>query len=68
MKSAKKNNIKGEIGVVGGSAMVLAYRTDRATKDVDAVFEPSSAIRRAAQQISTELQKYRLNSNFQKIG
>lgn len=52
----RENNIKGEIGVVGGAAMVLAYGADRATKDVDAVFEPSSALRRAAQQISTELQ------------
>lgn len=51
----KLKNIKGEIGVVGGAAMVLAYGVDRATKDVDAIFEPSSLIRQAAEEVSEEL-------------
>lgn len=51
----KLKNIKGEIGVVGGAAMVLAYGANRATKDVDAIFEPANLIRKAAEMVSEEL-------------
>lgn len=47
--------IKGEIGVVGGAAMVLAFNARQATKDVDAVFMPASTIRQIAQKISHQL-------------
>jgi hypothetical protein len=40
----KEKKINGEIGVVGGAAMVLAYGADRSTKDVDAIFEPSNYV------------------------
>lgn len=51
----KKRNIKGEIGVIGGAAMVLAYGSDRSTKDVDAIFEPSSLIKKAVADVAGEL-------------
>lgn len=40
--------LRAELFVVGGAAMALAYNTRRATRDVDAVFEPKSEIGAAA--------------------
>jgi hypothetical protein len=44
--------IDGRIYVVGGAAMALAYQRDRVTRDVDAVFAPSSAVRAAAVEVA----------------
>ncbi len=44
--------VRGELFVVGGAAMALAYNTRRATRDIDAVFEPKSIIYEAARRIS----------------
>lgn len=43
-----RDGIRGEVGVVGGAAMVLAFNARQSTRDVDAVFEPSTRIRDAA--------------------
>jgi hypothetical protein len=46
--------IKGEICLYGGAVMCLAYEARPSTKDVDAIFKPSDAIRTIAQQIATK--------------
>ena len=43
---------RGELFVVGGAAMALAFNTRRATRDVDAVFEPKQVVYRAARRVA----------------
>ncbi|HQZ83374.1 MAG TPA: DUF6036 family nucleotidyltransferase [Pyrinomonadaceae bacterium] len=45
-------DIKGELSLFGGSVMVLAFKARIATKDIDAIFFPSSEIRAAAARIA----------------
>lgn len=40
--------------IVGGAAMALAYDGARTTRDIDAVFEPSQAVREIAAEIAEE--------------
>lgn len=40
--------VVGEMFVVGGAAMALAYDRSRATRDLDAVFEPKAVVYQAA--------------------
>jgi hypothetical protein len=47
--------VRGQIFIVGGAAMALAYSTRRVTKDVDAVFEPKRVIYDAATRVAEEL-------------
>ncbi len=47
--------VRGEIFIVGGAAMALAYSTRRVTRDIDAVFEPKSAIYDAAATVAERL-------------
>lgn len=47
--------IRGEVFVVGGAAMALAYDVRRSTVDVDAVFAPSAEVRKAARAVSERL-------------
>jgi hypothetical protein len=47
-------NIGGQIFIVGGAAMALAYSTRRVTKYIDAVFEPKRAIYAAAEKVAEE--------------
>jgi hypothetical protein len=47
--------VRGQIFIVGGAAMALAYSTRRVTKDIDAVFEPKSSIYKAAGKVADEL-------------
>ena len=44
--------IRAEMFVVGGAAMALAYNTRRATRDIDAVFEPKGAVYQAAAEVA----------------
>ena len=50
-----KHGVLGELNVVGGTAMVLAFNARNATKDVDAIFEPSADVRRAAAVVAENL-------------
>jgi Nucleotidyltransferase of unknown function (DUF6036) len=50
-----RQGIRGQIFIVGGAAMALAYSTRRVTKDIDAVFEPKSAIYIAAAKVAEDL-------------
>ncbi len=50
-----KRGVVGEINIVGGTAMVLAFQARVSTKDVDAIFEPSSEVRVAAANVAEEL-------------
>jgi hypothetical protein len=46
--------VRGQLFIVGGAAMALAYSTRRVTKDIDAVFEPKGVIYAAAAKVADE--------------
>lgn len=48
----KEKNLKGEICLYGGAAMCLVYDARPATKDIDAVFQPTAELREIASQIA----------------
>ena len=47
--------IHGQVFIVGGAAMALAYSDRRVTKDIDAVFEPKATIYAAAETVAERL-------------
>lgn len=51
-----RQGIRGQIFIVGGAAMALAYSTRRITRDIDAVFEPKASICAAAARVAAELE------------
>jgi len=50
-----ERGIDGEVYVVGGAAIAMAFDARRATRDIDAVFEPKQAIYAAADEVGAEL-------------
>jgi Nucleotidyltransferase of unknown function (DUF6036) len=42
----------GEVGIVGGAVMCLIYKSRAATRDVDAIFEPASLLRKLVAKIA----------------
>jgi hypothetical protein len=53
-KHLEANGLRGEMFLVGGAAMALAYSLRRSTVDIDAVFEPKAEIYAAAARIAEE--------------
>jgi hypothetical protein len=49
-----KQGITGEVCLFGGTVMVLAFSARLTTKDVDALFQPTQAIRELARRIADE--------------
>lgn len=47
--------VRGQVFIVGGAAMAIAYSTRRVTRDVDAVFEPKASIYEAAARVAEDL-------------
>ena len=50
--SLSKLNQIGEIYLVGGAVMCLAFNARQSTKDIDAIFAPSKTIRQISKQIA----------------
>jgi hypothetical protein len=49
-----KRGVRGEVCLFGGTAMILAFQTRQSTKDIDAVFAPTSVIREVVAEIGRE--------------
>jgi hypothetical protein len=47
-----QRDIRGDVFIVGGAAMAVAYAARPATRDVDAIWEPSSEVRAAAARVA----------------
>jgi hypothetical protein len=50
----KTRDIKGQIGLFGGTVMCLAFNARSATKDIDAIFEPKQVIYDIARQMAQD--------------
>lgn len=46
-----RQGLRGELFVVGGAAMALAFNTRRATRDIDGVYEPKQQVYAAATRV-----------------
>ncbi|MDI6757252.1 MAG: DUF6036 family nucleotidyltransferase [Endomicrobiia bacterium] len=51
-KNLEARGIKGDIYLVGGAALVVAYDAKRQTKDIAAVFAPKTEVRKAAEEVA----------------
>ena len=49
-----EKKIVGEIGICGGAVMCLVFQARTATKDIDAIFEPTKEIRQAVKKVSKQ--------------
>ena len=47
-----KRDVIGEVGICGGAVMCLVFQARRATKDIEAIFEPAGEIRTAAKAVA----------------
>jgi hypothetical protein len=51
----QREGVTGELCLYGGAVMVLAFQARQSTRDVDAIFQPASAVRHAARLVADEL-------------
>jgi hypothetical protein len=47
-----ESGIRGDVFIVGGAAMAVAYAARPATRDVDAIWHPSGEVRAAAERVA----------------
>jgi predicted nucleotidyltransferase len=50
-----RRGVVADVYVIGGAAMALAYDARRATRDIDALFEPHGVVREEADAVAAEL-------------
>jgi hypothetical protein len=50
----ERRGVQGDLYLVGGAAMALAYDARRTTRDVDAVFEPKMVVYEVAAEVAEE--------------
>ena len=46
-----KQGVRGELFIVGGAAMALAYNTRRSTRNIDGIFEPKTQVYETAERV-----------------
>jgi hypothetical protein len=55
-RALERRGVTGEMYIVGGAAIALAFDERRSTRDIDAVFEPKATIYEAAAEVASELE------------